>query len=233
MPDAKSSGRVTDNVAVDAVNSCYDDADFAKDRTMLEDQEDPAAPTITGHERRAGQRHAIVLLIGRVCRDTRESACLVHDISKSGLMARFTTRPVVGEKLRIEVRGLPLVPGTIRWVNGMKAGFEFDAPQDVDAVFQLKRDDGMIARAPRFPITAQARLRFDETPFTATLIDISAGGAKLSSETPVEPGQAGQIMLPETGTAIFGTVCWTRDDRFGFRFVAPLSLATLSQILGC
>ena len=53
------------------------------------------------------------------------------------------------------------------------------------------------------------------------------------SDTPVTPGLTGQIMLPDTGTSIYGTICWTRDERFGFKFVAPLPLTTLSQILGC
>lgn len=184
-------------------------------------------------ERRTGKRHSIVLLIGRVCRDLHESICLVHDISRFGLMARFTVLPSVGERLRIEVRGLPPIQGTVRWVNGFKAGFEFDEPQDVDHVFRLRHDDGMIARSPRFPVNASARLRFEDNPFSAEVLDISPGGAKLMSETTVDQGQTGQIMLTDTGTSIYGTVCWVRDDRFGFRFVAPLPLTTLSQILGC
>ncbi|WP_158638030.1 PilZ domain-containing protein [Sphingomonas ginsenosidivorax] len=206
---------------------------------MLDDKNDPPhdrpgpALAVTPQERRGGKRHSIVLLIGKVCRGDQESVCLVHNISKFGLMARFTTPPVVGETLRIEVRGLPLVPGTVRWVNGLKAGFEFDQPQDVDRVFTLKLEDGRIARSPRFPIAALARLRFDGAPFTAALIDISAGGAKLMGDTPVTLGLTGQIMLPDTETSVYGTICWTRDERFGFRFVAPLSLTTLSVVLGC
>lgn len=203
---------------------------------MLDDQDerfDHTAPTAESVDRRGGKRHSIVLLVGKVCRGTHESVCLVHDISKFGLMARFTKPPTVGETLRIEVRGLPLVAGTVRWVEGLKAGFEFDEAQDVDQVFRQKHDDGRIARSPRFPIAALARLRFEAEPFTAALIDISAGGAKLMSDTPVTPGLTGQIMLPDTGTSIYGTICWTRDERFGFKFVAPLPLTTLSQILGC
>jgi hypothetical protein len=203
---------------------------------MLDNQHDRFShppPAADAPERRSGKRHSIVLLIGKVCRGDDESVCLVRDISKYGLMARFTKAPIVGETLRIEVRGLPLVPGTVRWVDGLKAGFEFDTPQDVDRVFRPQQDDGKIARAPRFAITGLARLRCEAGPFTATLIDISAGGAKLSSDTPVTPGLTGQIMLPDTGTSVYGTICWTRDERFGFKFVAPLPLATLSQILGC
>jgi hypothetical protein len=203
---------------------------------MLDDEDERIghlAPPGHEVERRGGKRHSIVLLVGKVCRGNEESVCLVHDISKFGLMARFTKAPSVGDTLRIEVRGLPLVPGTIRWVNGLKAGFEFDEAQDVDRVFQPRHDDGRIARAPRFPLAALARLRFEAEPFTAALIDISAGGAKLMSDTPVRPGLTGQIMLPDTGTSVYGTICWTRDAQFGFKFVAPLPLTTLSQILGC
>jgi len=201
---------------------------------MLDDKDDPGRPVPTSaQDRREGKRHSIVLLIGKVCRGEQESVCLVHNISKFGLMARFTSAPAVGERLRIEVRGLPLVPGTVRWVNGVKAGGEFDEAQDVDRVFTLRLEDGRIARSPRFPIEALVRVRFEGAPFTAALIDISAGGAKLMGDTPVTLGLTGQIMLPDTETPVYGTVCWISDDRFGFRFVAPLSLATLSRVLGC
>lgn len=203
---------------------------------MFDDQHGPSEhdpQTAALRDRRTGKRHSIVLLIGKVCRGTQESVCLVHDISSSGLMARFTVQPTAGESLRIEVRGLPPIAGTVRWVDGFKAGFAFDTAQDVAHVFKLKHDDGLIARSPRFPIAALARLRFDAKPFTAALVDISPGGAKLMSDTPVQRGQTGQIMLPDTGTSIYGTICWTRDDHFGFRFVAPLPMTTLSQVLGC
>jgi len=90
-------------------------------------------------------------------------------------MARFTKPPTVGETLHIEVRGLPLAPGTIRWVHGLKAGFKFDSPQNIDAVFRQQQADGKIARARRFAISALARLRFEGEPFTAELAEISPG----------------------------------------------------------
>jgi hypothetical protein len=40
-------------------------------------------------------------------------------------------------------------------------------------------------------------------------------------------------MLPDTGTSVYGTICWTRKEQFGVKFVAPLTLTTLSQILRC
>lgn len=185
-------------------------------------------------QRREGKRHRIVLLIGRVSDRLGDSACLVHDISKNGLMARFTRAPAVGDRLAIEVRGLPEVAATVRWVNDYKAGVQFDEEQDLTRVFCLQGEDGLVARTPRFQMRASAELTLGARRFGVELLDISPGGAKLSAEMEVQPGQAGRIMLPETIDPVFGSVCWARDDgRFGLRFATPLPLATLSRVLGC
>jgi hypothetical protein len=199
---------------------------------LIEDRDVQVDPATTPPDRRAGgKRHQSVLLVGKVRRGDVESACLVHDISRRGLMARFTVPPVEGEALIIEVRGLAPASGTIRWVKGRKAGFQFDEPQAVEQIFRLKRDDGMTARPPRFPLYARATMRLEGERFPSEALDISAGGIKLASDHAVHPGQTGQVTLNETGTALFGKVCWVRENQFGFRFMSPLPLETLGQIL--
>ncbi|MBB4152578.1 hypothetical protein GGQ80_000454 [Sphingomonas jinjuensis] len=190
-------------------------------------------PVTLGEQRRQGKRHRTVLLIGRVSRGDVESACLVHDISKNGLMARFTVAPSVGDRLRIEVRGLPEVSATIRWVKEYKAGLEFDEEQDLTRVFRLRADDGHVARTPRFAMNAVADLKIGDRPMAVDLIDISPGGVKLAGVEGVEVGQAGRVLLPDLAEPVFGTVCWVREDRLGFRFVTPLPLTALSRVLGC
>ncbi|KQU61827.1 hypothetical protein ASG67_01220 [Sphingomonas sp. Leaf339] len=185
----------------------------------------------TAADRRAGKRHQSVLLIGKVRRGPTTTVCLVHDISRNGLMGRFPTPPSVEEELVIEVRGLPPIVATVRWVMGRKAGLQFAEPQAVEHVFRLTLDDGLVARPPRFPIDAPAIVRADGGRFEAQLFDISAGGAKLSTEAIVATGQTGQVTLVETGTAMFGRICWTRPGLFGFRFCSPLPLDVLSHIL--
>ncbi|WP_242097327.1 PilZ domain-containing protein [Sphingomonas sp. CROZ-RG-20F-R02-07] len=186
---------------------------------------------VRSDQRREGKRHALVLLVGKVMQRGEISACLVHDISPTGLMARFTAMPAVGDRIDVEVRGLPPIAATVRWVRGPKAGCEFDERQDVDAVFRIKRDDGLVARTPRFPLVTAASLRLGGERLKAHVLDISPGGVKLESAAPVQRGQAGQVTLTDSATALFGTVCWAYDGRFGFRFVAPLPLASLAQIL--
>ena len=185
----------------------------------------------TQADQRAGKRHASVLLIGKVRHGETDAACLVHDISKNGLMARFTIRPAVGDRVGIEVRGLSEIRATVRWVDGFRAGVEFATPQVIERVFCIRDDDGTIARTPRFALAAPVALRLGDRPMSAEIVDISPGGVKLQADFPVEPGQAGRIVLPETGASVYGTVCWVRDNRFGFRFATPLPLATLAQVL--
>jgi len=181
-------------------------------------------------ERRSGQRHSAVLLLGKVCGDV-PGVCLVHNISANGLMARFVDVPVVGEAIRIEVRGLPPVSGTVRWVRGKKAGVQFDAPQPYQNIFSSENEDGTIPRPPRFPVTLAADVRLGDRKFASELIDVSAGGAKLVADDLVQPGLAGHIVIRPMGTALFGTICWVKDGRFGFRFVSPLPIDTLAAIV--
>lgn len=183
-------------------------------------------------DRRAGRRHQSVLLVGKVRRAGVESACLVHDISTHGLMARFTVAPEIGEALEVEVRGLPPITGVVRWLESRKAGLHFGDAQPVDKLFQLKRADGLIARPPRFPLETRAALRVDGERFDADTLDISAGGVKLAVDRPVTPGQAGQVLLPGTeAPPLFGKVCWADGGQFGFRFMTPLPLDVLGRIL--
>lgn len=189
------------------------------------------ADAAAGDRRAGGKRHQSVLLVGRARIGTTDTACLVHDISRNGMMARFPQPPSVGDTLIVEVRGLAPARAVIRWVRGHKAGMQFAEPQAVENVFQIRRDDGLIARPPRFAVQAAAVLRLDGARFPATLLDISAGGAKLMAERPVQADQTGQMMLADFDMALFGKVRWVKGEQFGFRFVAPLPLLTLAQIL--
>jgi hypothetical protein len=189
-------------------------------------------------DQRRDRRHATVLLIGRVRHRAAqwgkgESACLVHDISGRGLMARFTAAPSVGDRLLIQVRGLPEVAATVRWVDGLRGGVEFDEAQDIGSVFCLRDPRGHVARAPRFAMHASASLRSGDARIAVDILDISPGGVKLRSDVTLHSGQAGSVLLPEIDAVAFGMICWTRDDRAGFRFCAPLPLMSLSRILGC
>mgnify|MGYP004523078529 CR=1 FL=1 len=204
---------------------------------QVSDADPLAVPALAVDRRASGKRHQSVLLIGRVLMADGAAAgtpvCLVHDISANGLMARFASPPEVGQALVIEIRGLPPVAGTVRWVRGHKAGVQFVEAQDLDQVFHLRRPDGTVARPPRFPVQLPAQLRLDGRRLAAEMLDVSAGGAKLALPADaVARGQTGALHQPQLDQPVFGTVCWVAGDRAGFRFATPLPLATLTRLLG-
>lgn len=209
---------------------------------MLKDydpRDDGPATAGVADRRRPGKRHRAVLLIGRATYAGTEVACLIHDISAGGMMARFAVPPVVGDRMTIAMRGLDMVEATVRWVRDRKAGLEFAMPQPVERVFQPVDEAGLIARAPRFALVRPALLRFGDKRLAARTIDVSAGGAKIATPWPMRVGDTGQLLLPDTGSSLYGRMCWVRPSdaageagvRCGFRFVTPLSLEALAHIL--
>ena len=98
-------------------------------------------------------------------------------------------------------------------------------------IFSHETEDDTVPRPPRFPIALNADVRLGTHKFTTAMLDVSAGGAKMVVEGPVQPGLAGHIVVRPLGTAISGTICWVKDGRFGFRFVSPLPMDTLAAIV--
>ncbi|KQR82206.1 PilZ domain-containing protein [Sphingomonas sp. Leaf343] len=207
--------------------------------TEQDPQDVDVGGVVAADRRRGGKRHRAVLLIGRASGAGTEVACLVHDISAGGMMARFAVPPVVGDRMTVTIRGLDPVEATVRWVRNRKAGLEFATPQIVERVFQPVGEDGLIVRAPRFALVRPALLRFGDKPLAARTIDVSAGGAKIATPWPIRVGDTGQLLLPDTGSSLYGRICWVRPSdaageagiRCGFRFVTPLSLDALAHIL--
>lgn len=185
-----------------------------------------------GGDRRRAERHASVLLVGRICSGGGEAACLVHDISAHGLMARFPLPPpAVGETVRVAVRGMAPAAATVRWVRGSKAGLQFRETQDLGEALGQRLEEGWVRRAPRFPVGAATTLRVDGSWRVVELIDLSAGGAKLSAGPLIGEDLPAQLSLPSVAMPVHGNVCWHKADRMGLRFVTPLTLPELSAVL--
>jgi hypothetical protein len=182
-------------------------------------------------DRRGARRHASVLLVGRVAAAGGESACVILDLSRTGLKARFTAPPSLGERLVIEARGLGPAEAEVRWVSGVRAGLAFAEPQDIHTALG-QRTDRRVPRPPRFAVKLQACLRLAQEEVAVEVIDISAGGAKLTGACRVEDGAAGTLVLRASGLSRCGTICWTDENHCGFHFADPLPVETLSGIVG-
>ena len=192
------------------------------------------APTNTpgiDADRREGARASTVLLIGKVNDGATDNACLVLNLSEYGLMARLSFVPKVGQMLEIELRGLPRCMAQVRWVNGMKAGMQFAERQNIESVFCLMNENGVVARAPRFDVSLDAVVRLSGRQFAARIVNISPGGVRLEADVPVERGQTGQILLPGHQICLFGSVRWVEGNAFGMHFSTPLPLGNLRDCL--
>lgn len=182
---------------------------------------------------RRGPRHLTVLMVARVRSDGGEYACVVKDVSRRGLKARFPHAPVIGDRLAFSLRGQPEVAATVRWVDGLCGGVEFDEPLDVVAVLD-QRDTAQPPRAPRFACGQPATLALADDNHAIELIDVSLGGAKLGnagSLPAIAPGTWATLTLPASTDLRAGTICWSRGPQIGFRFAFSLPLDMLAAIL--
>ena len=177
---------------------------------------------------RGAARHLTVLIVGKVSGPRGDYACVVDDISPTGLKARFPHPPLLGERLTFGLRGLPALGATVRWADGLRGGAEFDRPVDLALLC-----DQRVARPPRFPCTRPASLILGGRGYAVTLIDVSPGGAKLNapSVSAEASGQAATLLTPGLAAPCAGRVCWVTDRRVGFLFDAPLRPEELKAVL--
>lgn len=187
----------------------------------------PAAP-----ERRAGERHSSVLMIGRADIGGQEHMCLIHNISARGLMARFAAPPPIGRELVVQCRGLPPTAAVVRWHHGERAGLEFRAERDVGAVLSGSGDraDGA-PRTPRFHVALPASLVRDGTVYPATVRDISTGGACLQTTAVARYGDVLRLSVTDCIAALPAVAVWRDEALLGIRFLHPLPLPQLACLL--
>ena len=187
-------------------------------------------------EVRRAKRHLTVLMVGRVVGKSGEFACVVNDVSQHGMKARFPAPATVGERLAVSLRGLPERSATVRWCDGKRAGIEFDEPLDLTAILgqvAAEPQPEPTPREPRFDCGHGATLLLDGLSHPITLVDVSEGGAKLAAASlPAElTGTSAALLMPGLGDQRTGTICWSHDDRAGFRFATPLGLEALASVL--
>lgn len=181
-------------------------------------------------ERRAGERHVTVLMIGRAERNGRQQACIIRNMSARGLMARFASVPAVGESVVVECRVLPATLAVVRWVRGDAAGLEF-----VRCVAQAPagmRDPRLhVSRGPRFGLATAAKLQQGSRGRVGRLLNLSAGGACIEGEVDTAPGEAVALTLPHLLGMTPARVVWRDAGRIGISFHTPLLFPSLSRIV--
>ncbi len=192
-----------------------------------------AATSTIPVERRRAERAATVFTIGKISFDGRSLPCMVRDISEGGMRIQLPAPPPPGARVLIEMRGLDPRLACVRWAVGHEAGLSFDlrcCPADIFAARASR--SGRIARQPRFPLRRVVPLLIDDQPIAVTIENISVGGARLTLAESLDKGRQGVLGLTLGDRhGVAGTICWSREDSCGFRFVQPISSIALAVTL--
>ncbi len=181
-------------------------------------------------ERRKSDRHVTVFKPIMFSVNDFPGMLLVRNISAGGLMGHVYTRLPVGARMLVELHPGLSVDAQIVWANDVDVGVEFDEPIDPESVLEAMLSheyDGLLHRAPRLPVGCPARLRADRFLDHVTAIDVSQGGAKISTDL-FKVGEDVDLTISglEPRRA---RIVWTRHGHSGLQFFRTIDCIALAK----
>jgi len=176
-------------------------------------------------QRRTSERHLSLLRVGALIVGDRRELCLIRNVSAGGMMIRAYSTIPEGTSVAVELKQGDPVRGIVIWVKGDSLGVEFEEPIDVISLISAS-GDGPRPRMPRIEVQSAAWVREDGTMHRAQALNISQGGAKVTSRTPLNVGSDVVLTLPGL-SPIAGVVRWEQDGAYGLTFNRSLSLPAL------
>jgi hypothetical protein len=183
-------------------------------------------------ERRRDERSGAIVACGKLIVSGAEQICRIREISPHGARIDARYMPQPGQRVWIEMRGLPRTPAVVVWRSTNGGGLHFEAEQDLHQMFEMRA--GRMShkyRGPRFELGAAATLQCGDRAVQMDVVDISTGGLKLRGAAPFEVDSYGAIRLEGLSDLFHGHVRWKTDDMLGFRFYGPMFRDDLFHIL--
>ena len=176
-------------------------------------------------QRRASERHLSLLRVGTLIVDGRRELCLIRNISAGGLMLRAYSAIEPDSRVSIELKQGEALNGAVQWAKDGNVGVSFDKPIDVVGLISTP-GDGPRPRMPRIEVNCAAWVREDGTIHRAKAVDISQGGIKGTSATPMTPDS--EVIVTLNGLApIPAVVRWRDETLYGITFNRALGLSAL------
>lgn len=167
----------------------------------------------------------------------------VVNVSSRGAMIVADIEPRIGEMLEIEFSPKNRTRCVVRWVREGRVGLEFvdetifwDAKLSTGPVFQYDCSAaevqegpvrGVVEREPRQKLLRAGTLYWSGISIPVRLRNISAGGARVDSERPLEPGAEVELDLGDAGFQM-AQVRWSKDGQVGLRFAEEFDLDSLA-----
>lgn len=167
-------------------------------------------------DRRQGDRYVSLLRVGALIIDGRRELCLIRNISAGGMMIRPFSSVPTGTPVSVELKHGDAVGGFAQWSDKGLVGVTFDEPIDVLALL-AGPGEAPRPRMPRIDLNCTALLRCDGDVSRVRLVNISQGGACVTSTAELEPNANVVLSLPGLHAAA-GVVKWKEDDQYGIGF---------------
>ena len=170
-------------------------------------------------ERRTSTRHLKILRVGTLVADERRELCLIRNISAGGLMAHVYSTLKVNQPVSVALKSNQMLSGTVVWISEGNVGIAFDQPIDVEEMLSNASlsENGWLPRMPRVEVDWLATVRAGAAITWVTIRDISQGGIKFESDTPLEAGQ--QVTLTvDRFRSVPGVLRWYDGGHGGIQF---------------
>jgi len=176
-------------------------------------------------ERRENERFLSLLRVDAMVVDGRRELCLIRNVSAGGMMIRAYSPIPVGTALSIELKQGDPVSGFVQWVEDGLTGVTFNSPIDVLALL-APPGDGPRPRLPRIEIECTAWVRQEAEVMRTRAVNISQGGIRIETTSPLNVGGDVVVTLPGL-TPAAGVVKWRDGDCYGIAFNRALILSEL------
>lgn len=182
--------------------------------------------------RRAHRRYVLVQRTALLHTDEGREPCLVRNISAGGMMGRIYRKASLGDEVHLELRANELIAGSVLWVQEWDFGVQFRNLIDVEPLLndQWVTEQGQRLRGPRVEVRCPAKLRVRARPMKGIILDISEGGAKVETHTPLNPNDRLTIAIPDL-PPLAAAVRWTDAFLAGVAFEEPVPFEVLADWL--
>jgi len=175
--------------------------------------------------RGGGDRQRLMLRTAKLRCRNGEYACVVHDVSESGLKLRLFHAHSPETHMFVELANGALFAIERRWTDGAFAGFRFSSPIDVEA---FVREPNPLGRRPiRLCFQRQAVVKAGDGGGHAMLVNLSQHGACVEAGRKLAVKERVRLEVEGLPPRV-GHVCWRRNFAHGIVFQESFSLEELA-----
>lgn len=207
---------------VDGGYADYSDADPA----LMADESADA-----GEEARVSQRFTLLIRAAKLVTSQGEFACVLRDVSETGLCVRLFHRVPFGDPVELHMPGGGIYELRFIWERDNEAGFEFT--QNVDIARLVNEAGSYPKRGLRLGVFFPIKLRTLSGNYEGVVENLSQQGARFESDGLFAIDQTLTLESPEAGGEFFdirSKVRWRRDQEYGVVFENTLSLREFARL---